>query len=174
MNLNDRDKDLLNALTTRVRLFTAEQSSRLLWPGGTTPLALVRRRLRALCEAHLLEERPILAEPLLALRAPIVAWSAGDRAPDFHAVAWRLQSRWTETARETVVYIATEFAADTFGGVAARLPPVSMLTRRAGCHESGSSSSTEARGIKTRCSANCLLPISAFYPMMMRPEAGRR
>ena len=54
------------------------------------------------------------------------------------------------------------------------LPPVTMLTRRAGCHESGLSSSTEARGIKTRCGANCILPISAFYPMAMRPEAGRR
>ncbi len=128
MNLNDRDKDLLNALTSRVRLLTAEQSSRLWWPGGATPLALVRRRLRALCGAGLLEERPILAEPLLALRAPIVAWSAGDSAPDFHAVAWRLQSRWTETARETVVYIATEFAADTFGGVAARLPTIGQET----------------------------------------------
>lgn len=128
MTLTDRDADLLKALTTCVQLFTAEQISRSWWADRGASLTQARRRLRALCAGRLLEERPILAEPFLSLSEPILTWKLGDSAPAYHAIAWRLQSRWTETARETVVYLATDFAADTVGGVAARLPTLGQET----------------------------------------------
>lgn len=128
MMLNDRDTDLLTTLTTRVRLLTTEQVARLWQLDGAVARSKIRRRLRSLCAARLLEERPILAEPSLPLQSPVVVWESGDPSPDFHAVAWRLQRRWTESASETTVYIATEFAADTFGGVAARLPTIGQET----------------------------------------------
>lgn len=129
MTFNDHDRDLLTALTLRVRLFTAQQVARFwLFDGRPASLSNARRRLRSLCAARLLEERPILAEPALKLQSPIVAWNVDDPPPAFHAVAWRLQCRWTESASETVVYLATDFAADTFGGVAARLPTLGQET----------------------------------------------
>ncbi len=128
MALNDRDADLLKTLTTRVRLFTTEQITRTWWMHRQGPFTAARRRLRALCHEGLLEERPILAEPLLGIAVPVSVWTPGEPTPDFHAIAWRLQSRWTETARETVVYLATDFAADMLGGVAARLPTLGQET----------------------------------------------
>lgn len=128
MTLNTRDADLLKALTTCVRILTGDQIARTWWNGQRASLSMVRRRLRGLCTARLLDERAILAEPFLRLPAPIVTWAPGDLAPACHAVAWRLQNRWTDTARETVVYLATDFAADTVGGVAPRLPTLGQET----------------------------------------------
>lgn len=128
MTLDHRDLELLTTLTMRVRLFTAGQVARFWSTERQDANVPIRRKLRALQSARLLEARPILAEPLLQLDAPIVTWEPGHALPSFHAVAWRLQRRWTESARETVVYLATEFAADTIGGVAARLPTMGQET----------------------------------------------
>ena len=47
---------------------------------------------------------------------PVFKWKPGDAAPDFGQLAWTLQSRWTEPAREVTVYLATRRAASIFGG----------------------------------------------------------
>lgn len=128
MLLNDLDLELLITLTMRVRLLTTHQVTRLWKAGGETGRTNVRRRLRALGRFGLLDRRTVLAEPLLPLRAPVVSWSPGKAAPSFHAVSWQLQRRWTQSASETVVYIATDLAADTVGGAAARLPTLGQET----------------------------------------------
>lgn len=128
MMLNDRDLDLLSTLTMRVRLLAAAQVARLWKSGGATDRTDVRRRLRALAQFGLLDVRSVLAEPLLPMRCPLVTWKPGDAAPSFQAVAWRLRRRWTQSASETTVYLATDLAADTVGGVAARLPTLGQET----------------------------------------------
>lgn len=127
MTLASRDIDLLQTLTTRVRLLTAAQAADTWWTNRRRE-ARATRRLRELCRAGLLQERAVLSEPFLPLDAPIASWAPGDATPDYHAIAWRLQRRWTETARETVVFLATDLAADTVGGVAARLPTLGQET----------------------------------------------
>ena len=128
MILSERDIDIIRTLTTRVRLLTAAQVADCWWLGTRAGQDQAARRLRELCALQLLEERPILAEPLLELAAPILNWGPGDEEPDHHAIAWRLQRRWVEATRETLVFIATSFAADTLGGVAARLPTLGQET----------------------------------------------
>ncbi len=128
MTLSRRDIDIVRALTTRVRLLTVEQVAAGWWPGAREGREQAARRLRELCTVRLLEERPILAEPFIALSQPIVVWIPGDQEPDHHSTAWQLQRRWTETARQTLVFIATSFAADTLGGVAPRLPTLGQET----------------------------------------------
>ena len=127
MTLAGRDIELLQALTTRVRLLTAVQIADTWWTNRRRELRATRR-LRALCGAGLLQERAVLAEPFLALEAPVASWAPGDTTPEYHAIAWRLQRRWTQTAQETVVFLATDLAADTVGGVAARLPTLGQET----------------------------------------------
>jgi hypothetical protein len=59
-----------------------------------------------------------LAAPLPPMPEAVVRWSPGEPDPDAGAVAWQLQSRWTEGPRITGVYLATTQATRLFGGKA--------------------------------------------------------
>jgi hypothetical protein len=116
MRLVTRDDDILRTLALRLRLLSLEQVAAHWWEPTEQGLVNARRRLATLAEAGLLRRLRLQLRPLPTLDAPTLAWHPGDPEPDCDAVAWRLQSRWTEPARATTVFIATRHGANQFGG----------------------------------------------------------
>jgi len=114
--LQDRDQEILSALSRRVRLFSLLQVASTWWGEGSVAEANTRRRLSKLTDAGLLRRLRIMALPLPELSKPLIRWEPGDGEPEFGPVAWKLQSRWKETPRKTTVYIATSRASGIYGG----------------------------------------------------------
>lgn len=113
--LMPRDREILQALSLKVRLFTQRQVAAH-WFGGE--LVNARRRLKRLAEADLLQRISVQARPLPPLESALIRWQVGDPAPDFGAVAYRCQHRWRmRPPRRSAAWIATERTAQLFGGV---------------------------------------------------------
>lgn len=120
LSLTKRDRDILEALTHAVRVFSLEQIARTWWPLAST--AAASARLRALVQCKLLQIQIAPAHPELELHSPLIEWSSGDRAPDYGALAYRLQHRWTMPLRRTHCVSATRLAASMFSGHGGRFP----------------------------------------------------
>lgn len=116
MRLVTRDDDILRTLALKLRLLSLEQVAALWWESTERGLVNARRRLAALMDAGMLRRLRLQTRPLPTLDAPTLAWHPGDPEPNCDAVSWCLQSRWTEPARATTVYIATKHGANQFGG----------------------------------------------------------
>lgn len=115
-----RDRAVLEALALRVPFLSTEQIARTWWQGSA--LVLARRRLARFVAAGLLWRANVTAHPELALEHPVATWRPGAAAPDFGAVSYRLQSRWTATPRPTAIFRATTTLARRLGGHGGRLP----------------------------------------------------
>jgi hypothetical protein len=129
VQLTDRDREILIALTHKVRLLSLEQIARTWWGASPSGIATARKRLTLLtgkaavnsAYTNVMRRLRLNAHPELKLSGPIFTWSPGDPAPPFGALAYRLQTRWKEAVRPTTVYIATEKAARYFGGFGGKL-----------------------------------------------------
>jgi hypothetical protein len=116
MLIASRDEEILHTLARKVRLFSFSQLAARWWSESPSGTANARKRLRQLLDAGYLELHRVTARPLPVIEEPLLGWRAGQPIPEFGAVAWRLQSRWTEPARPVTVYIATGRTANLFGG----------------------------------------------------------
>lgn len=114
LSLSRFDEQLLWTLTHRLRLLSVPQIART-WGIGTSESA-APFRVRQLAAAGLIEMKPTMVHPELELIGPVLNWRPGDAEPDFGAVAYRLQSRWKETAVSVVLVHATRIAVQMFGG----------------------------------------------------------
>ena len=124
----DRDSEILSALAFKVRLLSLEQIAGAWWADSTDPPRFARRRLGPLARAGLLEEREVLAHPLLELEGPEFTWAPGEPGPDYDAVSYRLKSRWTQRLQRTQVFIATRRTIAELGGAGGRLPTLGQET----------------------------------------------
>jgi hypothetical protein len=116
MLIASRDEEILHTLARKVRLFSLSQLAARWWsdsPSGTTN---ARKRLRQLLQSGYLQVHRVMARPLPTIEQPLLSWRPGEPLPEFGAVAWKLQSRWTEPLRPLTVYIATGRTANFFGG----------------------------------------------------------
>lgn len=113
--LTDRDRDVLQALLIKVRLFSLRQIAAGWWEGE---IANTRRRLRGLAGNLLATRVTVLARPLSPLEGPVAIWRPGQSPPRFGQVAHELKSRWTRPVRRCAAWIATPRAANLLGGVA--------------------------------------------------------
>lgn len=111
-----RDIEILETLTLKVRILTLRQIADEWWSTSNESLLLARRRMLRLVRAGLVDRYQLNIHPLLPLREPIVAWAGGDTTPDFSKVAWKLKSRWTMPAMPTSVFFGSKHAANLFGG----------------------------------------------------------
>lgn len=111
MRLTARDEELLQTLMGRVRLLTLELAAHL-W---RTSKVYASRRLTQLESAALIARTRVLAHPMLELEAPVATWSPGHPAPEFGAVSYRLQARWTRSVRPTEVIFASARAMQILG-----------------------------------------------------------
>ena len=115
LHLTQRDRDLVQALAQKVRVFGQRQIANHWWNGE---LANARRRLKRLTEQTLVARLSVQARSIPELESPLVSWRPGDSAPDFGAIAYRCQRRWRLRAtRSCIAWIATERGAQLFGGV---------------------------------------------------------
>lgn len=115
LHFTDRDRELLQALSQKVRLFSQRQLADDFWNGE---LANARRRLKRLEQAGLVTKVTVLARSLPSLDAPLVSWRPDEPAPDFGAIAYRCQARWKSRAvRPTSAWMISETGARAFGGV---------------------------------------------------------
>lgn len=126
--LTDRDVEILECLTLRVRVFTLAQLGRTWWAHTKNPAENAKRRIAQLERLGLLESFSVFAHPELPLRVPAVVWFPGTATPDFGAVSYQLKSRWTEEHRTVEVVGATKRAGDQFGGSGGRRPKRSEST----------------------------------------------
>ncbi len=113
--------DIVETLTRRLRLMALDHLSPIWWPDGVSRRA-VRRGLRRLCQANLIQRTFLNAHPRLKARRPLVSWKPGEPEPNARLIARRASDRWTESSRPTEVYWATRVAANLFGSDAGRLP----------------------------------------------------
>lgn len=115
LHFTDRDRELLQALAQRVRLFSQRQVADHLWNGD---LANARRRLKRLQQAGLITKVTVQARSLPPLDAPLFSWRPDDAEPDCGAIAYRCQQRWKSRAvRPTSAWIISETGGRAFGGV---------------------------------------------------------
>lgn len=133
MSVTGREREIVSALASKIRMLSFEQIRREWWPGSDAAPSEsadrnARRRLSELVEAGLLTRERVAAKPLLSLDAPAFRWKPdagggpnvgsepGEAAPEFSSLSWQLQKRWTEPEREVSAYLATRRAASIFGG----------------------------------------------------------
>ena len=118
--LGDEERELLSALTLRVRVFTVLQIART-WPRTVA-------RLRRLEDARLIFSFVTVAHPELPLLRPVASWQAGCGAPDFAKASYELRSRWRLPGTATKCIIASQAAGRMFGGHGGRYPRESEET----------------------------------------------
>lgn len=119
--LTTRDIELLETLTLRIRVLSVEQIMRVWWPDSRI-VDTVNRRLKQLERAGYLSRLGLMAHPETSLTKAICVWTRHDPLPDFGAIAWQLNSRWSQPLVNTDCVIATRFAGRFFGGYGGRKP----------------------------------------------------
>lgn len=114
-HITRRDEEIAQALVQKVRLFSQRQVADHWWNGELTN---ARRRLKRLAHSGLVARITVQARPVPLLESPLVIWQPGNLAPDPGQIAYRCQQRWrTRPSRPCTAWIATERAAQLFGGV---------------------------------------------------------
>ena len=122
MRLTPRDRQVLDALCNRVRVLSLSQIASAWWIGVRDAEGGAARRLSKLAEVDLVRRWSVLARPLPAIDGPELSWRPGDAEPDYGAVAWALQSRWTEGPGAVWVFVGTKRSAGLLGGRAVGKP----------------------------------------------------
>lgn len=127
-NLTERDLEVIDTLTHRVRVLTLEQVARTWFPDGDHPKPNASRRMRVLERTELVARSTILARPEFVADVPVLRWFPGEAAPPFEKLAYQLVSRWTRPAIPTTIFIATRSAGVRSGGFGGRKPRRSEAT----------------------------------------------
>ncbi len=116
MSVTGREREIVAALASKIRMLSFEQIRREWWPDSDAADRNARRRLSELVESGLLIRERVAAKPLLEIEAPVFRWKPNEAAPDYSSLSWQLQKRWTEPERDVSAYLATRRAASIFGG----------------------------------------------------------
>lgn len=114
--LTERSRFILLALSTKVRFFTLDQIADSWWSTSNSGRRAARTTMTRLAAQGLLAGRQLPAHPELPLDSPVHEWEPGAPAPDFGALAYRLQARWTQSLTTLTIYHATRKTASRFGG----------------------------------------------------------
>lgn len=115
LHVMNRDHELLQSLSQKVRLFSQRQVAEEFWDGA---LPNARRRLKQLAGNDLLSRITVHARSIPVLESPLASWRPGDSVPNFGQVAYRCQVRWRHRpVRSCTAWLATEKTAQHYGGV---------------------------------------------------------
>jgi len=114
--MTPRDKEILTTLCSKVRFLSLEQIAGAWWQGTSDSKGQAWKRLKRLSEIRWLTISRVLARPILTLEKPVLEWHPDEPRPIFSAVSKKLKTRWKESAREVVVFLASRQAKAIFGG----------------------------------------------------------
>ena len=106
--LTERDFDIIRVLSHRVRFLSLEQIARMWWNAGPQSVATAEARMEQLEKSYYVRSLKVRCHPELPLQTPIHLWNPGDPTPDFGAIAYRLQKRWTQPMRRIKIYVTTD------------------------------------------------------------------
>jgi hypothetical protein len=120
LRLTSRDSEILDHLSTSVRLFSLDQIARAWWGNSEDPQKLADERMLRLARAGWVERYSVLVRPLPKITAPVACWRPGKSAADFGKVAWRVQSRWKKGSRKCLVVVASDRTTKSRLGKSAR------------------------------------------------------
>ena len=126
--LTQRDCDILECLSLKVRMFSIEQIGRTWWWGNRHKRSNALKRLRILEREGLIEIFEVLSHPEIELRKPLAIWKPGRLRPDFAKLSYLLKHRWPDSHQMTSVAIATAKTAGRFGGFGGRRPRRAEMT----------------------------------------------
>jgi hypothetical protein len=107
LRLTSRDSEILDHLSTAVRLFSLDQIAHAWWRGSGDPRKLADERIRRLARAGWVERYSVLVRPMPEIMAPVACWRPGQLAADFGKIAWQVQSRWKKGPRQCLVVVAS-------------------------------------------------------------------
>ena len=114
IRLTQRDEEIVRCLAVYVRLLSQRQASDHWFEGDGSN---ARRRLSHLQRLGLVQKLSVRARSLPAIERPLIKWRPGEPSPNCGQAAWRCRSRWRlRHVRSCIAYIATEKAAQLFGG----------------------------------------------------------
>lgn len=113
VHLTNRDSQIIEALTQKVRLFAQRQIAEH-WFGGE--MVNARRRLKRLAAIGLVTRLSVQARPLPPLERPLACWRPGEPEPDFGAIAYRCQEREMVSKRLGESTIMIENYSNSRGG----------------------------------------------------------
>lgn len=128
LTLTDRDLDLLETLTLRVRLLSLVHCAQLGWP-DLRRLAAAERRMRRIADAGLVESYVVNTLPPACDDGPLVIWQPNAAAPNVMQVSQLARQRAGAAAQPTTVYVASARGACLFGGSARGLPSMERRER---------------------------------------------
>lgn len=114
MRLTDRDRELLDALNMRVRLFSLSQIARIWWAESKHPEQAAARRMLLLARHGWVRRLRVLTRPLPMIRMPMASWSPGQQDPRFGELSYRLKRRWAAAPRMTTVIVGGANATRVF------------------------------------------------------------
>lgn len=114
IRLTERDDEMLQALSLRVKFFSQRQLSDHWFEGDATN---TRRRMNQLQTVGMVERVSLRARSLPPLTQPLIAWQPGQADPDYGSVAHACSSRWRKRhVQSCTAYIATQAASQRYGG----------------------------------------------------------
>ncbi len=115
------DREIISALSQRIRVTNIFQLSRTWWEDTANGREGAQRRMSRLIQAGYIEAFNLRVHPELPLGGPVWTWKPGEPTPAFGILSYRLRSRWTEPLRLTTVYAASEKGARLYAGCGGRL-----------------------------------------------------
>ena len=118
--LTTRDLEILHALTHCVRLFSTQQIAAYWWKSSSKSSTTLRDRIRILAECDWIRRGTVFARPLPPIERPLFVWRPREPAPEFDAIAWIAQSRWTAAPKSISVVVASNKSSRHFFGRQAR------------------------------------------------------
>ncbi|MEZ6033137.1 MAG: hypothetical protein R3C17_08605 [Planctomycetaceae bacterium] len=107
LRMTSRDSEILDHLSTAVRLFSLDQIAHAWWGDSGDPRKLAEERIRKLARAGWVERYSVLVRPMPKITAPVACWRPGQLAADFGKIALQVQSRWKNGPRKCLVVVAS-------------------------------------------------------------------
>src|SRR5690349_9025321 len=97
-SLTARDEQILETLTTKIRVLSLDQIARTWWGQARAGASLAARRLSVLGRTGLLTFEPLWSRPELPLSKPLFSWQPGMPPPDCAHLSTQAVARWREAA----------------------------------------------------------------------------
>jgi hypothetical protein len=116
MKLTKTDREFVEMLCGRVRCASEEQHEAFAALRGVLNPKAARRRRYFLVKAGLLKFVEVPARSSSCLRGPLATYVRGEPGPDFHALSYAAEKRFTAPLEPTRIYYATPKAVRLFGG----------------------------------------------------------